>query len=114
MGFIKANILSITGVVLYSIWWLYLIFVFGEKQYDNGFAGALASEAIAGLTIVIILFLLTCFLWAAFKTRNWKKYVAFAAVILTPVVIIILYVSYNVDKYKPSTEKLISVLSPNN
>ena len=109
MNFIKTNILSIVGVTLYFVWWVYLVFVFGEKEYDNGFAGAIASEAMAGLTIIIILVFLACFLTAGFRTGSWRKYAIFIALILAPAVILIGNVIYNIDSYKPVPNKSGSI-----
>ncbi len=91
MDFIKANILSLYGLTLYFVWWLYLLFDFGKKEYDNNFAGAVAVEAIAELTIIIILIYLIGFLIAAFRTRKWKKYMIFITLILVPVLFTIIF-----------------------
>jgi hypothetical protein len=90
MHFIKNNILSLFGMVVYILWWLYLLFDFNKEVYDNHYAGAVGVEFIAEITILLILIYVVCFLIAAFKTKKWKKYIAFITLILIPPLVTIL------------------------
>ena len=50
---IKAESVAAVGLLLYYSWWLYVLFGFGAKEYDNSFAGAAASMFIAGVTTLV-------------------------------------------------------------
>jgi hypothetical protein len=101
MNFIKPNSFPIVGLALYFSWWIYVLFSFVPKEYDNSLAGATASLGIAYSTVAIILLFLLCFLGAAFATGKWKKYAACIALTLTPPFIFASYVMSNIESYKP-------------
>jgi hypothetical protein len=88
--FIKANIISLFALGVYFLWWIYLLFDFSNKKYDNHFAGAMAAEAIGTLTIFFIVIYMICFLIAGFKTKNWKRYLLFISFLFVPVIITII------------------------
>jgi hypothetical protein len=90
MNFIKSNLLSLSVLAIYFFWWLYVLFDFNKKVYVNHYAGAVAVEFIGELTALIILVYLIGFLVVAFKTKRWKKYIVFIAIILLPILITLL------------------------
>ncbi|HEU5052651.1 MAG TPA: hypothetical protein VFT78_06040 [Hanamia sp.] len=86
MNFIRNNLLSLSALTIYFVWWLYLD-NFAEKIYDNHYAGAVAVGFLGMVTILIIIACIVGFSIAAFKTRQYKKYMVFIGIILLPVVI---------------------------
>ena len=99
---IKAESVAAVGLLLYYSWWLYVLFGFGAKEYDNSFAGAAASMFIAGVTTLVVFLFLTWFIWAAFVTGRRKRYAIYMALIIAPLVLIALYLARNIDQYKPA------------
>lgn len=87
MTFIRRNSTSLIALSLYYIWWLYLVFVFNSKEYDNNYAGGTAVELIAFLTCIIIVVGLIFFLVSAFRTKEWIKYVTFTLLLFIPVLL---------------------------
>lgn len=94
MNFIKSNLLSLSALVIYFFWWLYVLFDFNKKVYDNHYSGAVAVEFIGELTALIILVYLIGFLVVAFKTKRWKKYIVFTGIILLPILITLLMLDH--------------------
>jgi cytochrome c oxidase subunit IV len=96
INFAKSNIISVSALGLYFIWWAYLLLDFANKDYDNHYAGAAAVEGMAMLTIALIIICTVGFLIAGFITKNWKRYLLFISVVYVPVIItlISLYFSH--------------------
>jgi hypothetical protein len=91
--FVRANVISTSSLVVYSLWWLEVL-KFSNTQYDNHAAGAYASIFIGTITVALILIYTICFLVAAIKTRNWKKYLLFISLLFIPVVITLIRVYF--------------------
>ena len=84
MNTLKANLLSIIAFTFYFIWWFYIIFDLGAKDYDNNYAGGLAAEFIAAVTFTLMIIYSLVFLIAAFKTKKWLKYFGFIFLTIMP------------------------------
>jgi hypothetical protein len=87
INFVKSNILSLSALALYFIWWIYFMPDFANKNYDNHYTGAVAAEEIARLTIAVIVIYTIGFLIGAFKTKNPKRYLLFIPLVFVPVTI---------------------------
>ena len=57
INFAKSNIISVSALGLYFIWWAYLLLDFVNKDYDNHYAGASSVEGMTMLTISLIIIL---------------------------------------------------------
>jgi hypothetical protein len=93
INFVKANIISTSALVVYLLWWLKVL-NFSNTKYDNDFAGGYGSYLMGIMTIALIFIYTICFLLAAIKTRNWKKYLLFISLLFIPVVITLIRVYF--------------------
>ncbi|HSZ35149.1 MAG TPA: hypothetical protein VK772_17670 [Puia sp.] len=93
INFVKANIISTSTLVVYFLWWLEVL-NFSNTQYDNHPAGAYASVFMGIITVALIITYTICFLVAAFKTGNWKKYLLFISLLFIPVAITLMRVYF--------------------
>ncbi len=85
MATLKTNKLTVTAsLLIYSAWWIYVIYFFYWKQYgpDGGNAAYYASMGIVTITAVLILFYAGIFLLEAKKDVESRKLFLFATRLL--------------------------------
>ena len=91
MNFIKSNLISCIILLSYYLWWSYLFFSFGQKNYgDNGNAAVMAIELLAIMTCVLIVLGLVFFLVQAITRKEWIKNLIFMLLLFVPVLSIFL------------------------
>lgn len=73
------------------------MFDFANKNFSNNYAGGVAVEAVATMTIALIVIYTLTFLIAAFRTKNWKRYLLFISILFVPVVIVLIKVFFSTN-----------------
>lgn len=77
--------------MVYSLWWMYLIYFLYFKEYDDNYAGGSASIGLGLITVFIILAYVIGFVVAAVKYQTKRKqHLLTLIILLLPVVVIYL------------------------
>ncbi len=61
--------ISSVSLILYYVWW-YVLYLFGNKGYDNSAAGGMAIVGLAGLTLIFFLLILAGFIISMIQKKE--------------------------------------------
>ncbi len=97
VDFIKANLSSCFALALYYVWWIYVVFGFGDFNFDKQLSREAEKEIIVFITIGLIIAYASAFLLAASITKKKKKYFSFIAATLIPLLVVFILNKFSIS-----------------